>query len=242
MDDPKNIDWQDAVEMIKPHVVKILTPQGWGTGFLIANSRSHGLCGIATAAHVVNHAHFWEEPIRVEHYASGDSLVVRHTARSILLAEGGQDTAAIVFDPQTLPLPDRPLELTPEGHYLKIGNPVGWVGFPVIAPIQLCFFGGRASAWLESDSTYLIDGVAVNGVSGGPAFSLAGPGMMVIGAISAYRANRATGEALPGLAVVTDVAQFHGVINSFKSLEAAKEQESTAAVPRPPEESTPGDA
>ena len=236
MADGNNLDWQHAVEMITPHVVKIVTPQGWGTGFLVANSQTRGLCGIATAAHVVDHAHLWEEPIRIQHHASGKSLVVRHAARAVLLAKGGQDTAAVVFKPDDIPFPKEPLRLTPEGMRFKIGNEVGWVGFPGIAPGQLCFFAGRVSAWLESERSYLIDGVAVNGVSGGPTFFHVGPALVIIGTVSAYRANRATGETLPGLCVVADATQFHEVIKQFKSLEEAKQQESPPSVPSPPEE------
>jgi hypothetical protein len=79
-------------------------------------------------------------------------------------------------------------------------------------------------------------------VSGGPTFFIVGPVVAIIGAVSAYRANRATGEALPGLCEVTHVAQFHDVINTFKSLEEAKQQESPPSVPSPPEEKLPTDS
>jgi hypothetical protein len=141
-----------------------------------------------------------------------------------------------VFRPDDVPFPKETLRLTPEGTPLKIGNEVGWVGFPGIASGQLCFFAGRVSAWLESERSYLINGVAVNGVSGGPTFFVVGPVVVIMGAVSAYRTNRATGEALPGLCEVTHVAQFHDVINTFKSLEEAKQQESPPSVPSPPEE------
>ncbi len=50
------MNWSEAVELIQPHVVRIATPQGSGTGFLISNSHNNAVCGIATAAHVVDHA------------------------------------------------------------------------------------------------------------------------------------------------------------------------------------------
>lgn len=79
--------WSEAVETIEPHVVRISTPQGSGTGFLIANGRNQAFCGIATAAHVVEHAHYWEEPIRVEHVSSGKSLVIRRQERGLFLRD-----------------------------------------------------------------------------------------------------------------------------------------------------------
>ena len=71
-----------------------------------------------------------------------------------------------------------------------------------------------------------MDGVAINGVSGGPAFCGEADGTVTLtGVLSAYIPNRATGEALPGLAVVTDVVEFHGMVGSFKSFEEAQSQQ-----------------
>jgi hypothetical protein len=84
-------------------------------------------------------------------------------------------------------------------------------------------------------SAYLVDGVAINGVSGGPAFHLGEHFPIIIGVVSAYIANRVTGETLPGMCVVGDVTRFHEVINHFKSMEEAKKKETPpAAVPPPP--------
>lgn len=54
-----------------------------------------------------------------------------------------------------------------------------------------------------------------------------------MGVVSAYVPNRATGEALPGLAVVRDVSQFHDLAPTFGTLEQAKSQE-TAPARTPP--------
>lgn len=52
------IAWTKAVEILESHVVRILTPRGSGTGFLISNGHNNAICGFATAAHVVDHAHY----------------------------------------------------------------------------------------------------------------------------------------------------------------------------------------
>ena len=57
-----SVQWSEAVEILQPHVVRISTPGGSGSGFLISNGKINSVCGIATAAHVVDHAHYWEEP------------------------------------------------------------------------------------------------------------------------------------------------------------------------------------
>jgi hypothetical protein len=94
---------------------------------------------------------------------------------------------------------------------LPIGAEVGWLGFPAIAQYTLCFFSGNVSAWQEWRNAYLIDGVAINGVSGGPViYSTPTDGVQIVGCISAYRANRATGEALPGLSIAQDYGDGWG--------------------------------
>lgn len=63
-------------------------------------------------------------------------------------------------------IPEQLIELLPIEKHLKIAVPVGWLGFPAIDPNTLCFFSGSISA--RQHSQYLIDGVAIHGVSGGP--------------------------------------------------------------------------
>jgi hypothetical protein len=220
-----------------------MTPRGSGTGFLLYNSQTKGFSAVATAAHVVNAAHFWEEPLRLQHPESGKTVLVRPGNRAILLNEA-KDVAAIMFDKVDLPLPEQPLSLSAGDMYIKVGVDVGWLGFPAISN-KLCFFGGRISAYLQNEERYLVDGVAINGVSGGPAFMAEDAEnpeddetLSVIGVLSAYVPNRATGETLPGLAVVTDIVEFHKMVASFKNFDQAKEQETppSAAPGAPPEE------
>lgn len=235
------IQWAEAVEMIQPHVVRISTPGGSGTGFLISNGKNNDIAGVATAAHVVNHAHYWEEPIRIDHTAK--SVVVRPNERAIFL-DLNRDTAAVLFHRADIPLPAEPLPLVPKGRFLKVANRLGWLGFPAIPAANLCFFGGNISAWVDHQGAYLVDGVAINGVSGGPAFYLTGstPPVVVVGVVSAYMPNRATGEVLPGLSVVRDVTQFHDLAPTFASLDQAREAAPAAQPPPPqPESQHPGE-
>lgn len=230
-----SVQWSEAVEILQPHVVRISTPGGSGSGFLISNGKINSVCGIATAAHVVDHAHYWEEPVRIDHVASGRSIVVRRDDRAIFL-DPTRDTAAVLFDRGELPLPTDPLALAPKDMFLKVGNEVGWLGFPAIPSANLCFFAGSVSAWIHGQGAYLVDGVAINGVSGGPAFHLSavdGIPVVVMGVVSAYVPNRATGEVLPGLSVVRDVAQFHELAPTFASLDQAREAEPPAEAPPP---------
>jgi len=229
--------WAEAVEFIQQHVVRIATPQATGTGFLISNSHTNAVCGVATAAHVIEHAHYWEEPIRIDHISK--SVVIRRHERAVFL-DSNRDTAAILFNRGDLPLPADPLPLVPKNKFLKVGNKIGWLGFPAIPAASLCFFAGNVSAWVQAQTAYLVDGVAINGVSGGPAFHLFQgdpPSVVIIGVVSAYVPNRATGEVLPGLSVVRDVSQFHELAPTFASLDQARKAEPPADVPAPQPES-----
>lgn len=232
---PAAIAWNTVVSVVEPYVVRLSTPGGWGTGFLLVRSQGAVLTGIATAAHVVEHAHLWEDPIRIQHPASGESLVVRHDTRAIRV-DPTSDTAVLILPKPVgkIPFPDGALTLAPKGMYLTVGNEVGWFGFPAIPAADLCFFSGRISAWSPSLDAYLVDGNAINGVSGGPAIAVVAGVLFLIGVVSAYAPNRATGETLPGLAVVRSVERFHtdvAAISSFDEAKATETPPSSADIP-----------
>ena len=208
--------------------MRLSTPRGSCTGFFLTHGQHTGLCAIATAAHVISQAHYWEEPIRIEHTEPGKSALLRHGNRAIFVHD--DDTAAIVLPKGELPFPIASLPLIEKGQRLRVGNEIAWLGFPAIPGADLCFFGGRVSAWLEQESAYLVDGVAINGVSGGPAFYIKkGRAITIMGVVSAYAPNRATGETLPGLSVVRSVRNLHDVVQDLSSLDQAKAQETPPA-------------
>ncbi|MFH1872822.1 MAG: serine protease [Pseudomonadota bacterium] len=223
------MQWHEAVKLVQPYLYRITTPTASGTGFLVAHSEAGDIFGIATAAHVIAHAHEWEQPIRLEHFMSGETFTVRPDKRVIFL-DAKLDTAAVLFEPGQSALPSQPPKLIEEGKTIKTGVEIGWLGFPAVSPQNLCFFSGRVSSAIESESAYLVDGVAINGVSGGPTLWLGYEEVMYIGVLSAYIPNRATGEPLPGLAVVREVTQFHDLTKRFKSLDEARRAQAEAEV------------
>lgn len=223
------MEWFQAVEILKGCVIRIATPIGTGSGFLLPWQSKSGLCAVATAAHVIDHASYWEQPIRLDHIETGKSMLIRQEQRAIF-ADAKLDTAVIVFETGVIEPPEEPFSFVPAQNYLKVGNEVGWLGFPAITP-SMCFFSGRISAWREEDKAYLIDGVAINGVSGGVVFNLQDEKPMVVGVVSAYIPNRATGEVLPGLAVARDVSYLHEQATNFASLDEARAAQS---IPNPP--------
>jgi len=216
------MEWQEAFESISSYVVKISSPDGMGTGFLVAYSTNKELCGIATAAHVVDQANLWEQPIRIQHHRSDESVLLHEEKRAIFI-DPSLDTAIIISLSKYFDFPDQPLGLTADGTHVPIGEEICWTGFPALSPTNLCLFAGRISCWLEDERAYLADGVAINGVSGGPAFQVLQDGKVnIVGVVSAYMPNRATGEVLPGLCVLRDVKQLQRLVKDLSSFKSAK--------------------
>ncbi len=231
--------WDSIVEKVAPYVVKIETPTGHGTGFLCLYNQDKSMIGIATALHVVTDVEEWQQPMRLRHINSGTNQLLKETDRAIL-SDPETDSAVILISPGELTLPEQSIPLLPAEIPLAIGTEVGWLGYPGIAPGTLCFFSGKVSARRDSKHEYLIDGVAINGVSGGPViYSTDTEGVQIVGIISAYVSNRATGQSLPGLSIAQDVSHFHGMISLIKNFDEAKqrqqsqqaESETTSPVP-----------
>jgi|GEM_PF-356009 hypothetical protein len=218
-------NWFNPLTKITPFIFKIKTPSGSGTGFQIMFTERDEFCGIATADHVISHEDEWEEPIRIIHHASGKSVLLKEKDR-VIFRYPDKDLAFILFNKADLPIEPKPLQLIDKGKILKQGVEVGWCGFPAVAINQLCFFAGYISCPISKEDSYLVDGVAINGVSGGPVFYLDSTNEPKFsGVISAYRANRATGESLPGLCVVRSVEPYQETLQNLKNLEEAKQKE-----------------
>jgi hypothetical protein len=237
------MNWNEIVDKVTPLVVKIETPQGHGTGFLcLRSTEAPHLCGIATAYHVVAHAEKWKEPLIINHFPSSTQSLVK-AEEMVIFTDPATDSAVIFLPTGPLKLPQNPIPLRPIEQRLPIGAEVGWLGFPAIGfeSSLLCFFSGNISAWQSSRRAYLVDGVSINGSSGGPViYSTQADGVQIVGAVSAYIVNRATGEALPGVSVAQDVSHFHAITSHIKSIDEAKKKQAqeaataAAAVAAPP--------
>ena len=216
------MNWNSIVDRVTPYIVKIETPNGHGTGFLCFYNADRSFFGIATARHVVSYAEEWQQPIRLQHFPSNTNVFLKETDR-IIFHDVNTDSALILVKPGELKLPQDTIPLLPSSIPLAIGTEVGWLGYPAMAQFDLCFFGGMISARQEWQHAYLIDGVAINGVSGGPVlYSTETDGIQIVGTVSAYMSNRATGSTLPGLAIARDVSHFHDTISALRSMDDAR--------------------
>ena len=217
--------WADPIKTITPYLVLIETPTAQGTGAIVpAPPGSSNYCAV-TALHVIEHAHEWHEPIKLVHFPSDKEIFLDSTARNVSFASE-RDQAIIEFSAEGLVKPEANLPLFPVNQRLLEGVEIGWLGYPAVAPRTLCFFHGHISAWLEADEAYLVDGVAINGVSGGPAFLQDDGGKTVIvGLVTEYRPNMARGNPLPGVSLVRAInplARYYDLIQ--KQIETAKVQ------------------
>ena len=216
------MDWAESYKKIQPYIMSIETPSGSGTGFLFTYNAEKTFAGFATAAHVVEHAHNWKQPIKLIHFMTGNEYFSTDGLRIVLL-DRDYDSASILIGNKDLGIPSDALPMMDSSNLLSIGLEVGWVGFPSISPSNLCLFTGRISAHIKHHNSYLIDGVAINGVSGGPVFYCSKDGeLMIIGTVSSYMPNRIYGDTLPGLLRVQDVTAFQATINKIKSIDDAK--------------------
>src|SRR5262245_14760189 len=171
--------WNDAVDRVAPYIVKIETPDGHGTGFMCLQNHDRSVIGIATAHHVIDHAHKWQEPIRLTSYPKGASVLIPPTKSRSIWVNAQTDSALMLLNRAQLPefgLPDEVIPMFPKDKRIAIGSEVAWMGFPGLgeAANMACFFSGNVSAWSSRQQAYLIDGVAVNGCSGGPVIFLSG--------------------------------------------------------------------
>ena len=218
--------WAEAIGVLAPHCFKVLTPEGSGTGFLITYRKQKALCGVATAYHVVQDANEWEKPIKIVDEATHKTRILKEKER-IIFRDTKADLAVVLFERKDLTVPDALLAPAPADKFVRPGIEIGWVGYPAVAPETLSFFSGRVSSFLPSQGAYLVDGVAINGVSGGPAFLAAflGSGkelrMEVLGVVTAYIPNRATGESLPGVCFIAGIYPIHKMVQAMESFDEA---------------------
>ena len=110
------MNWDKAIGIVGPHVVKIETPTGYGTGFLAFYNHDRAWCGIATAAHVVNHADRWQQPIRITNAVSGIFLKVNER---VIFLDHLTDSAVVLFLKSDFQLPEFPSSTLANGQAVR---------------------------------------------------------------------------------------------------------------------------
>ena len=212
------MEWHEAIDKVKPYLFKIKTPDGYGTGFQIFYSKDTNIIGLATAFHVVEHAYEWNEPIKVVNHVKQKEQLLNSDQRYMNVLRN-RDLAFIVFNYEDDDPIEEQLIRLPVGKRLKQGAQMGWCGFPSVSPNDLCFFSGHCSTWRTDSKSYLVDGVAINGVSGGPAMRISGFEVAICGVVTEYRPNISGGAVLPGVCLIRDTGPFETVLEDYKKMD-----------------------
>ena len=206
---------RQAVQELSPIIVHIETRDSQGTGFLASTNREWTRIGIATAYHVIEKANRNGGSITIRSHSGGEVVIDTQDDGVEIRHDYDSDSALIVIDfTEELTLPKEVAPLFPsEEDLLQAvlpGHPVGWIGYPGLLQRTQCFFSGNISAYYEPRKLHYIDGVAINGVSGGPVFGRFPPSdrLMVVGVLSAYQPNISGGQALPGLSVAMSAVRL----------------------------------
>ena len=96
------MNWDRAVAAVAPYVVRIETPNGYGTGFLAFYNLDKSWCGVATAAHIVAHADDWQQPIKIMHAGSPSPPLILHQPNRMVVLDRANDSAIIFFSKSIL--------------------------------------------------------------------------------------------------------------------------------------------
>ena len=198
------ITWAQAVSQMQQNLVKISTlGGGYGSGFLIPPpAKAPGnLCAL-TAFHVIKNAYETGATIEIAHAGRNDKIVLPSLARSVFVAPD-RDQAIISFNgPRDFEKLHTVTFLSRDRHY-NPGVELGWLGFPNlnVSKDVACFLSGHVSAYIEDQEAYLIDGVSIHGLSGGPVFYCSDDQVVMAGIVTNYFPNPVNNQAWPGLAM-----------------------------------------
>lgn len=201
--------WYEAVDRFEKSVFNINAGSSAGTGIVVSigydRQTSDAYATIATAWHVLSSLPQTSDDIRLT--STNKTKVLSSDKNQMVfhpLGESRYDTGLIIVNTgEPLLKESELLPIFPHDSVLARGADVGWLGFPGLAEHELCFFHGFISGYLNDPPTYLVDGVAVHGVSGGPVFDNRAH---LIGMVSAYIPNRIDRQTtLPGLLAITPI-------------------------------------
>jgi Trypsin-like peptidase domain len=203
------LTWHGAAARIPKVLFQVYTNYGNGRGtcFLlsVATPEENVYYGMfATAWHVLKDVKSMEG-IRL---VSADRKKTLNSQNSTIhyekLREEIYDTAIIIVKTDK-PIIDEAnlLPIPPKDLLLAQGAEIAWMGFPGLVEPAPCFFHGYISGYQDNPPRYIVDGVAINGVSGGPVFD---KHAQLAGLVSAYRPNKRDDNViLPGVSLLLPI-------------------------------------
>ena len=206
-----SLPWHEVVDRITPITFRVYTGNTAGTAFIVSwkGNDAQQSAILATAWHVIEEAA--SKPIDVQ-IVSSDRRKIFDTRvdemRVQQIGSSAHDTGLILLrSKKPIIAPGQLAPILDFRSMIARGTEVGWLGFPGFVEPELCFFHGHVSGFINKPPLYLIDGVAINGVSGGPVFD---ERCHLTGLVSAYLPNRVSKQTtLPGLAALVPINAIH---------------------------------
>ena len=200
--------WHQVVERVQKCVYRVYAGPYAGSSFVLSlgtTKEGEAFALHVTAWHVLEDIVGTGEDIRLVSADRKVSFDNKSTSIEFMsLGDTVFDTALVMVKTgKPLFAETDLLPILPYDAMLARGAEIGWLGFPGLVEPELCFFHGFVSGYLNDPPTYLVDGVAINGVSGGPAFDNRAH---LIGLVSAYIPNQVDDETtLPGLMTLVPI-------------------------------------
>ena len=204
-----HLPWHEASARVAEATFRVYTPNAMGTAFLFsAGKRKEGghIAMLATAWHVVDQS---PSGMTIRICDQYDREVVVSKSGNIAVIEVSKefDVAIIAVMSTDEIFPEKTLlPILPSDFELKRGAEVGWLGYPGILNPALCFFQGHVAGMVRVPRVgYLIDGVVIRGVSGGPIFD---DRCHIAGLVSAYFYDSIedTTVTLPGVSFMVPIS------------------------------------
>ncbi len=197
------MSWEKVIKRVERIVFRLLAGDSAGTCFTVSIGKLPETKSIhymfATAWHVVKEVAGSDQPIYMV-AANGKTICEAKAGCYAVFSLGSEafDTALVmVKSPEDIISQNDLLPILGPETQMPRGMEIGLAGFPGIVGGEFCFFKGTISGYLHKPPSYLVDGVAINGVSGGPAFDSSA---QIIGLVSSYIPNQVDEHTtLPGL-------------------------------------------
>lgn len=213
------LTWHDAATKVSKILFRVYTNDGMGTCFLLSIATPgegvhYGM--FATAWHVLKDVQTKESIKLVSADRKKKLDSINSTIDFERLGDEEYDTALIIVKTNE-PIIDENnlLPIPPKEHLLAQGAELAWMGFPGFVEPEPCFFHGYISGYLDNPPTYLVDGVAINGVSGGPAFD---KHAQLAGLVSAYLPNQLDEDTiLPGISILIPINPIRAFMEKLQN-------------------------
>lgn len=216
--------WHNAVSLMSSNLVKIENCSCVGSGvlFQLPVGARYNRC-VLTAHHVIEKALATKGPIVIT--PENDRKSQLTVSKWAIVDNEPHDHAIVMFNVSASFPALCPYDTLPATKSFKPGVEIGWMGYPGLRllkgapPNVACFSHGYISAYLAQEQAYLIDGVSIHGMSGGPAFVCNDNGSIVLaGIVTNYFANRRPdGTVLPGMAMFRTIKSIQKYYESERA-------------------------